>query len=609
MRERLRIFLLLMLFWLSYMIFIRGLFLVYNHDLSAQLTAVDMVQTMTHGIRMDASMVGYVLALAGLLLMVSSFAAGRWLHRTLRVITFSLLTLFGLVVMVDLELYRHWGFRLNTTPFFYIGSGALGSVSPGVVVGLITIFFTVTVLYAWLYNRLVSPYTSTLLTKSTWGTACVMLAVAGLMFFPIRGSVSVAPMNTGFVFFHKSKAYANHTAINVIWNFLNSVRKGANVRYPENFVNAADAEAQFAALYPANDSTRHLFRTARPNIIFIIIESFTADVIEPLGGLPDIAPNLNKLCKEGILFDNFYASGDRTDKGLVSILSAYPAQPQTSIIKFPAKTQRLPHLNQALRKLGYKSSFVYGGDVDFANFRSYLTTSGFEHITSVKDFPVELDASKWGVHDHFMFAQALHELDTTRSPFFKVILTLSSHEPFDVPMEPFITGQDEESLFLNSCHYTDKSIGNFIELCKKQPWWDNTIVVMTADHGHRSPGNKELKDKRRFKTPLLIMGGAVRQDTVIHTLAGQTDIANTLLAQLDKPLPEFRFSKDILGNNTVPFAAYFFNDGFGFLLPNDKHMVYDNTGKQFLEKVNSTEEDVALGKAYQQVLYSDYNKR
>lgn len=608
MRERLRIFLLLMLFWLSYMIFIRGLFLVYNHDLSAQLTAVEMLQTVTHGIRMDASMVGYVLALAGLLLMVSSFAAGIWLHRTLRAVTFTLLALFGLVVMVDLELYRHWGFRLNTTPFFYIGSGALGSVSPGVVVKLIAIFFTLTVLYAWLYNRLISPYTSTLLTKSSRATAFVMLAVSGLLFFPIRGSISVAPMNTGFVFFHKSKPYANHTAINVIWNFLNSARKGSNVRYPENFVNSADAEARFAALYPASDSTRHLFKTPRPNIIFIIIESFTADVIEPLGGLPDIAPNLNKLCKEGILFDNFYASGDRTDKGLVSILSAYPAQPQTSIIKFPAKTQRMPQLNLELKKLGYRSSFVYGGDVDFANFRSFLTTGGFEHITSANDFPAELDASKWGVHDHFMFAQALHELDTTRSPFFKVILTLSSHEPFDVPMEPFIKGQDEESLFLNSCHYTDKSIGNFIELCKKQPWWDNTIVIMTADHGHRSPGNKELKDKRRFKTPLLIVGGAVRQDTVIHTLAGQTDIANTLLAQLDKPSLEFRFSKNILGNKVVPFAAYFFNDGFGFLLP-DKHMVYDNTGKQFLEQTNITEEDIMLGKAYQQVLYSDYNKR
>ena len=105
-----------------------------------------------------------------------------------------------------------------------------------------------------------------------------------------------------------------------------------------------------------------------------------------------------------------------------------------------------------------------------------------------------------------------------------------------------------------------------------------------------------------------MIGGAIKKDTVIHTLAGQTDIANTLLAQLDKSYPEFKFSKNIFGNQVVPFAAYFFNDGYGFLLP-DKHVVYDNAGEQFLEEVNATEQDLNLSKAYQQMLYSDYNSR
>ncbi len=134
-----------------------------------------------------------------------------------------------------------------------------------------------------------------------------------------------------------------------------------------------------------------------------------------------------------MLFDNFYASGDRTDKGVIAVLSGYPAQPTSSIIKFPSKTQNLPKLNNYLKKLGYKTSFIYGGDVDFANFRSYLTTSGFDHLTTMDDFPDDINTSKWGIHDHFMFNQSLQELDTTQAPFAKVILTLSSHEPFDVP--------------------------------------------------------------------------------------------------------------------------------------------------------------------------------
>ncbi len=208
-----------------------------------------------------------------------------------------------------------------------------------------------------------------------------------------------------------------------------------------------------------------------------------------------------------------------------------------------------------------------------------------------------------------MLERAIAEIDTTRGPFFKAILTLSSHEPFDVPMDRFIPGDDTESLFLNACHYTDKSLGDFIATAQTKPWWNNTVIVLTADHGHPLPGNKELTDIRRFKTPLLMLGGAIKKDTVIHTLSGQTDIVNTLLAQVDKADPAFRFSKNIMGSNTIPFAAYFFNDGFGFIEP-DTYMIYDNPGKQFIKTAgNPTDEDIRTAKAYMQILYSDYNSR
>ncbi|HEY9007402.1 MAG TPA: sulfatase-like hydrolase/transferase [Ohtaekwangia sp.] len=608
MRARLWIFLLLIFYWLGYMIVIRGIFLTYNYDLTAQLSAYEIFQTMLHGLRMDGSMAGYLLAFSGLLLTISAVIPGRWIHPALTYTNLAVTILSSLVVVIDMELYRHWGFRINNTPFFYMGSGAVGSVSTWVWIKGIAIWIILSAACGWIYIYTIGRYTKVLPPAQQKKSAFVLLAAAGLMFLPIRGSFSVAPMNTGFVYFHKTKVYANHAAINVLWNFLYSIRKSAQSSYPENFFDKQKAEPLFASLYPASDSTARLWSAAKPNIIVIIIESFTADVIEPLGGIKDLCPNFTGLCKEGILFDNFYASGDRTDKGMISVLSGYPAQPQTSIIRYPAKTQRLPHLNKHMHALGYKSSFIYGGDVDFANFRSYLTNGGFDHITDMDDFPGNLNTSKWGVHDHYMFNKALAELDTTRTPFFKVILTLSSHEPFDVPMEPYIQGQDEESLFLNACHYTDKSIGDFIRSCKKQPWWNNTIVIMTADHGHRHPGNKSLYTRERFRIPLLMVGGPIKKDSIIHTVSGQTDIANTLLAQLDKSSPEFLFSKDILGNKVVPFAPFFFTDGYGFVMP-DKFIVYDNPGKQFLKKENVDEHDIELSKAYQQILFSDYNKR
>lgn len=607
MRERLQVFLYIVLFWFSFMIISRALFLLYNHSFTAQLTTHEIFLTFTYGLRMDASICGYFLAFTGLMLSLSAIVRAQWVYYTFTVLTIALLLFCAFVVIVDLELYHHWGFRLNSAPIFYMNMEGLESAEPAAVVKVLAIMILLAGFFIWVYFRFIAPYFR-YLGPATYKSAIVFLIITGLMFIPIRGSFTVAPMNTGFVFFHKSKTYANHTAINVVWNFLYSLQT-TDVKYPENFYDKAGAGERFASLYPASDSTIQLLNTQHPNIILIIIESFTADVIEPLGGMKGIAPNLSSLCKEGILFDNFYASGDRTDKGLIGILSGYPAQPLTSIIKYPAKTQHLPSLNISLKKLGYNSSFIYGGDVNFANFRSYLTGSGFDHITAIEDFQDVKNISKWGVHDHFMLEQAIHELDTTRTPFFKTILTLSSHEPFDVPMTPYIKGDDTESLFLNACHYTDKSLGNFIASAKQKPWWNNTLIILTADHGHRLPGDKELTDTRRFKIPLLMLGGAIRKDTVIHTLSGQTDIANTLLAQLGHADPAFKFSKNILGNKVIPFTAYFYNDGFGFLLPG-KQMMHDNPGKNFIKTAgNPSAEDINTAKAYMQTLYSDYNQR
>jgi phosphoglycerol transferase MdoB-like AlkP superfamily enzyme len=607
MRQRLIVFLSLLVFWLMFMIAARILFLAYNADLSSNLTFSEILLAMLHGLRMDGSITGYVLALMGLLLSISALIKGERIYRIMHFLTIILIILSSIIIVADLELYRHWGFRMNNSPLFYMGAGAAGSVEISVVVKLLIILAAFSAFSIWTYFKTIGPKLP-LLSTGTKRQALIMFLLAGAMFLPIRGSFSVAPMNSGFVYFHKSKVYANHAAINVIWNFLYSLQKSSHESYPENFFNREQAEKIFPTLYPESDSTTLLINTPRPNVLMIVIESFTADVVEPLGGMEGITPNLSRLCKEGVLFDQFYASGDRTDKGIIAILSGYPAQPASSIIKSPSKTQNLPKLNTHFKRLGYKTSFIYGGDVDFANFRSFLTTSGFDHLTTMDDFPDEINESKWGVHDHFVFDQSLKELDTTQAPFAKVILTLSSHEPFDVPMEAVIKGTDAESLFLNSCYYTDKSLGDFIAAAKQKSWWKNTLVVITADHGHRHPHNKELKDRERFKIPLLLLGGAVSKDTIIHTLSGQTDIPNTLLGQLDKSYPEFKFSKNIMGNRVVPFAAYFYNDGYGFLLPG-KYIVHDNPGKQFLRSDGADTTDLNTSKAYQQILFSDFNSR
>lgn len=610
MQDRLILFIRLFLFWLLFFILARGVFLLYNANLTAQLSVPEIFKCFLYGLLMDASMTGYFMIINGLFLIISVYLQSTFLSTLFIGINLVLIVFSCSVITVDLELYHHWGFRINTAPLFYMGSEAAGSIDIWVTLRLFLILIILVSLSIIFFTRFTGKAFAGLKPSSGRAPAFALLLLTGFLFIPIRGSFSVSTMNVGRVYYHKSKAYANHAGINVVWNFLYSLQTDNKLIYPENFFDKSLTESFFSALYPKADSTKRVLTTSRPNVLLIILEGITAEVVEPLGGRAAIMPNLNALCTEGILFSQFYANGDRTDKGLVSLLAAYPAQPIGSIIKYPQKTQQLHYLSAALENLGYTSSFVYGGDADFANYRSFLTNGRFSHITSVDDFPSELDAFKWGVHDEHVYNQTLLETDTTKNlPFFKVLLTLSSHEPFTVPMPTVIPGTDEASRYMNACYYADQALGNFISKAKEKAWWKNTLVIITADHGHRLPGMKKPETREKFHIPMLWLGGVVTADTVIHTFANQTDLANTLLAQLDNPDPRFVFSKNSFAGNVQDFAVYIFNDGFGYLTPN-LYTVYDNPGRQYIITEGTVqEESLNRAKAYVQKLYSDYNSK
>lgn len=607
MKERLKFFGWIGIFWIIFFISSRILFLLYHFGQTSSLTFKDILIINALGLRMDLAMSGYWLILTGLLLTASVFTTHKIIYYLNNIIVTAFLFLSISIVVADLELYKHWGFRMDTTPLMYTRAEGVASVNPYSLILLLSIFAVLLSLFLWIYYTQISKrFLQLTPIKFSWAIA--MFLVTAALFIPIRSSFSVAPLNTGVVYFHKTKVFPNHAGINVVWNFFLSVVSAKAHKYPKDFYNPEEAKTLLEKMVQSTPETQSFLTTSKPNIILIVLESFTAKIIKPLGGLDSITPNLNKLVHEGILFDNFYASGDRTDKGIVSILSGYPAQPVTSIIKYPSKTESLPYLPRVVNSLGYHTSFVYGGDIGFANMESYVTTAGFSHITEDDDFEESLDNSKWGVHDQFVFDRLLNECDTAIRPFFKVMLSLSSHEPFDVPMKPVIKGNDDGTLFLNSCIYTDKSLGDFIAQAKQKPWWKNTWIIITADHGHRHPNQEELKEKERFKIPMLWLGGAVsKKDTVITTFAGQTDIAKTVLEQLSVASNEFQFSKNILSKNVKSFAVYIFHNGYGYIDPQNE-TTYDFDFKSFIKK-QGNEEDVKWGQAYLQVLFTDYNKR
>ena len=299
----------------------------------------------------------------------------------------------------------------------------------------------------------------------------------------------------------------------------------------------------------------------------ILWESFSAQAVSALGGKSsDVVPEFEALVPEGILFTDFYANGERSDKGIVAILSGYPSLPKRSIVKIPAKSLKLPTISGHLNQNGYYTGYFHGGELEFANIRSYLLGAEFNTIIGKNSFSKSDMNSKWGAHDHVVLNRAFKDISKQPQPFFNMIFTLSSHEPFEIPTPARFPGSGLEGLYKSSLHYTDQSIGAFIQKAKKADWYGNTLIIILADHGHRLLDESPRYDKSRYHIPMLWLGGALAvRDTVMAKTFSQTDVAQTLLNQLNLESSAFIWSRDMFNPMSNPGAFYVYNDGVGFV--------------------------------------------
>lgn len=607
-------------------------FMLFYRTLYEGVSWTEWFGTVWHGLPLDLSLAGYLTAIPGLLFICSAWAVPDLLRRIWCGYFMFVSVLLSIIFTVDLGLYEYWGFRLDATPLFYFFSSpkdAVASVSVWTVIGgIVAMAVYAAVLYGVFYlvllqkgafRRMKIPYRRLRVSG-------VLLLLTGLLFIPIRGGFTVSTMNTGKVYFSTNQRL-NHAAINPAFSLMESLSKQKDFGKQYRFMEADAADRIFSGLVdPAvlvensktagflqqvPDSLHSLFTTQRPDVLFVIMESFSSRLMTALGGEPDVAVQLDSLAREGVLFTNFYANSFRTDRGLVAILSGYPAQPTTSIMKYPRKTQSIPAIAGSLKRAGYKTKYYYGGDADFTNMRSYLMSSGFEDIVADQDFPVSERLSKWGVHDHLVFRRLLDDLRAEAAdsssvggaPRFRVLQTSSSHEPFEVPYSRL---KNER---LNAFAYTDSCIGDFVKQFRELPQWKNTVVVLVPDHLGAYPehiGNLEID---RYQIPLLIVGGAVRRPERIGVYGSQQDIAATLLAQLALPHGEFTFSKDMLNPASPHFAFFTVPDAFGFVTP-DNRLIFNNEADAVaVDEGTEKGKNLLAGQAYLQKLYDDIAAR
>lgn len=626
MKDRLVGFIQTYLLFVCLFVVQKPLFMGVYHAFYRDVPWTEWLAVMGHGLPLDFSLAGYLTAIPGLFYLLSAWTLSHVLRRVWCGYFGFVSALMSVIAVTDVVLYKYWGFRLDSTPLFYFFTSpkdVFASVSWWLVAGgiLLMVVYAV-VLYLIFY--------AVLLRRRKWlamkipyrrlTVSIVMLLVTGVLFIPIRGGFTVSTMNTGKVYF-SSNQRLNHAAINPAFSLMESLAKQKDFAAQYRFMSPEEADRRFRTMLDTSvlsrlenkidttrlDSASTLFRMQRPDVLLVILESFSSHLMEALGGQPDVAINLDSLAQEGILFTNFYANSFRTDRGLVAVLSGYPAQPTTSIMKYPRKTQSIPALAGALRKAGYDTKYYYGGDADFTNMRSYLMSSGFNTIVSDTDFPISDRLSKWGAHDHLVFRRLLDDLqaegDSAKKPRFRVLQTSSSHEPFEVPYRRLTNDR------LNAFAYTDSCVGDFVRRYRQLPQWERTVIVMVPDHLGAYPEQIDNLSFTRYKIPLLMVGGALNSPRRVDVCGSQQDIAATILAQLGLPHDEFVFSKDLMNSSSPHFAFFTFPDAFGMLTP-DGQVVYDNqAGRPVVEEGPAAAELLKQGEAYLQKLYDDIAKR
>lgn len=563
-------------------------FMGFYPEIYSGVSAYNRWQAVLHGLSMDCSVAGYLTAIPLLLSMVCIWLPEKIekvniqmsrdrnasLEMTTRetllgrkfikvfVISYSVIVslVLSIIAVLDGQLYPIWGFKLDYNPFYYLMSSpdtVRASVSTGqllaslgIVLGFTVIWFTV---YFVSWNLIFFKAVKSLKAKVI--TFAGLVLMGGVLFVVIRGGVTVSTMNLSRAYF-SSDQRLNHAAINPAFSLLSSVTRNISDAEKYNFYPDAQLPELLSlvatpAIEGKWDNRRDYLSVRRPDVYIIILESFSSHLLPSQGG-ENIAVNIDREARDGLLFTNAYAAGFRTDRGIPAIINAFPGLPDTGITKDTNAVDRLPSIGTSLQEEGYKTSYYYGGDLNFTNMNALLVAGDFEKIVGDVDFPYHMRSSKWGVADHNLFEMVKKELPTkpNHKPRLTVVQTSSSHEPFNVPYQKFANPA------VNAFAYTDSVVGDFMKTLRTSPFWDRSLVVLVPDHYGAYPQNLQ-KMEDRHHIPIIFTGGALKQKGTDDVLMSQTDIVPTILDLMGLDYHRYFFGRNVLNRNNPQMVYYY----------------------------------------------------
>lgn len=514
-----------------------------------------------------------LIILAPLLILLPWFSLENKIIQRLSQIYIGVLFSFCFILQfADIRFYSYFNSRLNFLAYEYLADGKLTRdliYSDQKFWHYIGLWIVLSALFIWLSHYLLKRLTNKMTITSppiriVWFLILVVLFASG-----IRGRFSLAPMDWGIAYFSENHTL-NQSALNGIYtlarnyletshdprlSFLNDKERFQFVPKEEALKTVQQYLQQPNMQFIEPDKSIKRTVTAKknfsfnPNIVIIVMESWSGKRTSCLGAPLNLTPHFDSLAKNGILFTDFYANGTRTNYGLAAVLCSYPALPGRAILKRYDSQHPFISLAQILQNRGYTNIFFYGGDFAFDNMEGFFRQEGYTRFIGEDNFAFSDEFSKWGVPDHILFNAIDKSLDTFPRPFQISVMTLSNHEPFDLPDSSVRRFYDDSpaSKKNNSIVYADWAIGQLIKEAKTHPVFDSTIFVFVSDHCLLESSKLSIHPEM-FHIPLLIYSPKLlgEEGQIIKTTGGQIDIIPTLMGILGGDYTNESWGRDLL---------------------------------------------------------------
>ncbi len=580
------------LFWIFFFLTGRIVFILFFSREVFKSSSSEILKIIPKSFSLDMSFISYLLVIIVLLIWIFSFLkkGKKILSKIIFGITSFFLIFSALVNGGEVSLYSEWQTKLNYTALSHLThpKEVFSTASFSHIFTMI-LFICVSIVFIKIYKMKVHLHFPLDSSKISWKLAFLKVIflplILGILLLGIRGGFQPIPINLSDAYF-SNNMILNDIAVNPNWNILQSLLKSRSSFKGNPYKKYSDKECEefIKDIYKVeHDTTISILNVKEPNIVFILLESWSADNIESLGGLKGITPNFKKLENGGLLFTDFYSNGWTSDQGMSSIFSSFPVFPDVAIIQQTDKSRKLPSLNKSLNN--YNSSYFFGGQLTYGNIKAYLMSQGFDLVKDENNYS-HLPSGRLGVHDEFMFSQFKEDLSDMNEPFLSALFTISSHSPYDFPGDHKLSFNSKEDKYVNSVAYTDRCLGEFMESVKLEGWYENTLFVILADHSHNSPKGWKVAQKERFKIPMLWFGDVLKQEykgEKHDKMGSHIDIASTILNQLDFNHDQYTYGRDLFNpyeNVSIPYA--FPTPGYG-LITEDGYFAFSESYNKIFE--------------------------